>query len=209
MNKIILLVGDSGCGKDFIMDVVSEYDELEPVKRYISREPRKNEEGSLSSIFSIPVKEIQAMNYNYEGVEKGKWYGIKKEDLKNSLGKGKSPVVVCPNFDNYLQMNNDFPDMVVPFFIYRGIGEDSLQTWTESLKKRGSSLQEIEARTGLRDKYFQELYIKHFNVYSTNVILNLFNISTRDDIKLQIEGLCVKNDIDIKSDWYGSKGNQR
>ena len=208
MNKIILLVGDSGCGKDFIMDVACEYDELEAVKRYISRSPRENEENSISSIFSTPIEEIQKMDYYYEGAEKGRWYGIKKDDLKRTLDNGKSPVVVCPNFDNYVQMNNDFPDMVVPFFIYRGIGEDYLQTWTESLIKRGSSLEEIEARTGVRDKYFKELYVNHFDIYSSNVILNPFGTSTKDDIKLQIEGLCVKNDINIKSDWYGNKSKR-
>lgn len=61
---------------------------------------------------------------------------------------------------------------------------------------RGSSLNEIEARQNKRDKYFKELYIKH-DVYSSNVILNLYNLTTLEDISLQLEGLCEKNDIDI------------
>lgn len=35
MNKIIL-IGDSGSGKDYFLDIINEYDSVEVVKRYIS-----------------------------------------------------------------------------------------------------------------------------------------------------------------------------
>lgn len=40
MNKIILLIGDSGSGKDHFLDIINEYDSVEVVKRYISRAAR-------------------------------------------------------------------------------------------------------------------------------------------------------------------------
>lgn len=51
MNKIILLVGDSGSGKDYVLSVANKYESIEVVKRFISRGPRDGEENSISSIF--------------------------------------------------------------------------------------------------------------------------------------------------------------
>ena len=200
MQKIILLVGDSGSGKDFILSVASKYDELGVIKRYTSRDPREGEEDtSISSIFSTPIEDIQKMDYFYEGAEAGRWYGIQKEDIDKVLECGKSPIVVCPNYDNLLQMSEDYPDRVVPYFVYRGIDDSELETWRESLLARGSSLEEIEKRQNTRDKYFKELYVEHFDYYSSNVILNLYGITTESDIMLQLEGLCAKNDITLTS----------
>ncbi len=106
-------------------------------------------------------------------------------------------MVVCPNYKNYLQILKDYPECVVIFFIYRGYDDSELDSWKESLINRGSSLSEIETREKTRDKYFKELYINHFEDYSSNVILNIYGLTTKEDIRLQIEGLCEKNDIDI------------
>ncbi len=59
MNKIILLVGDSGSGKDFVLSVANEYDNIEIIKRLISSDPRRNEDTSISSIFSVPIDDIK------------------------------------------------------------------------------------------------------------------------------------------------------
>lgn len=67
MNKIILLVGDSGSGKDFVLSVANEYDNIEIIKRLISRDPRRNEDTSISSIFSVPIDDIKKTDYYYEG----------------------------------------------------------------------------------------------------------------------------------------------
>lgn len=136
------------------------------------------------------------MDYYYEGAEKGRWYGIRKSDLDKVLAKGKSPMVVCPNYENMLKMLEDYSGNVVPYFIYRGYADKELEKLRQSLLDRGSSQNEIEARQNKRDKYFKELYIKH-DVYSSNVILNLYDLTTLEDISLQLEGLCEKNDIDI------------
>lgn len=199
MQKIILLVGDSGSGKDFILSVANKYDDLSVVKRYISREPREKEEPSISSIFSTPIEDIQKMDYFYEGAEAGSWYGIRKEDIDNELDNGKSPIVVCPNYENLIQMCEDYPERVVPYFVYRGYDDSELEKWQASLLARGSSLEEIENRQNTRDKYFKELYVEHFEYYSSNVILNLYGITTESDIMMQLEGLCKKNDITISS----------
>ena len=41
--------------------------------------------------------------------------------------------------------------------------------------------------------------------YLTKEEFTFIYLKTINELKLQIEGLCVKNDINIKSDWYGSK----
>lgn len=197
MQKIILLVGDSGCGKDFVLSIANEYPELSVVKRYISRGPREGEEPSISANFQTPIEEIRKMDYFYEGAEAGRWYGIRKDDLEEVLNSGKSPIVICPNYENLLQMTGDFPGMVVPYFIYRGYGDSTLELWKKSLIDRGSSQEEIEKREKKKDKYFRELYIEHYLQYSSNVILNLHGVTTKDDIKKQLEGLCEKNEITI------------
>lgn len=196
MNKIILLVGDSGSGKDFVLSVINKYESIEVVKRFISRSPRDKEQNSISSIFNTPIDEIKKLDYYYEGVEKGNWYGIRKSDLDKVLVLGKSPIVVCPSYENYLQMLEDYDGDVVSYFIYRGYSDEELEHWRASLLARGSSLQEIKAREEKRDKYFKELYLEHHE-YGENVILNLYDITTEEDIRLQFEGLCQKNDIDI------------
>lgn len=197
MNKIILLVGDSGSGKDFVLSAINGYDSIQVVKRFISRDARNGEEGSISSFFSVPIEDIQKLDYYYEGAESGKWYGICKAPLDSALNSGKSPIVVCPNYQNYLQMLQDYPDRVVSYFVYRGYDDSELEMWRDSLIARGSSLTEIEAREKVRDKYFRELYIEHYYEYSSNVILNIYGLTTLEDIRLQFEGLCEKNDIDI------------
>lgn len=197
MQKIILLVGDSGSGKDFILSIAKKYSNVEVIKRYISREPRTGEDDSISAIFSVNIAEIKKMDYYYEGAEVGRWYGIQKSDLVAALKRGKTPIVVCPNYENFLQILADFPELVVNYFIYRGYDDSELDSWRQSLLDRGSSLEEIEAREEKRDKYFKELYIEHFLEYSSNVILNIYGLTTEEDICLQLEGLAEKNDIDL------------
>lgn len=199
MNKIILLIGDSGSGKDFVLSIANEYDDIEVIKRLISRDPRDGEDNSISAIFSVPIDDIKKTDYFYEGAEQGRWYGIEKARFDRVLESGKSPMAICPNYENYLQILRDYPNRVVTFFIYRGYDDSELDSWRESLLARGSSSEEIEAREKTRDKYFRELYINHFEDYSSNVILNIYGLTTKEDIKLQIEGLCEKNDINIDS----------
>ncbi len=205
MQKIILMVGDSGSGKDFVMNIANMYPGISVVKRYISRGPRDGEE-SFSSIFSVSVDDIKKLDYYYEGAEPGRYYGIKKSDLEEVLNNGMSPMVVCPNYKNYLEMCRDFPELVVPIFIYRGYEDSELDVWRQSLLDRGSSQEEIEIREEKRDKYFRELYVEHTDLYASNVILNLYGLTTPEDIMLQIEGLCEKNDIDLVAKEKGCFG---
>lgn len=197
MLKIIVIIGDSGQGKDFVLDVASKYNGVEVVKRYISREPRASEDDSISAVFSVDIDEIKRMDYYYEGIQEGQWYGILRKDLEKVLKRGKNPIVLCPNYNNFLQMLADFDGNVVPYFIYRGYGDSMLEDWRKSLEDRGSSLEEIEAREGKKIKYFKELYCEHADVFASNVILNLYEITTEEDIMLQLEGLALKNDIDM------------
>ncbi len=204
MQKIILIVGDSGSGKDYFMSIADKYSGIQVVKRYISRGPREKEENSISSIFSVPVEEIKKLDYFYEGVEDGKYYGIKRSSLEEVLSIGESPMVVCPNYKNYLQMCRDFPNMIVPIFIYRGYSDSELDSWRQSLLARGSSQEEIKNREQKRDKYFKELYVEHTDVYATNVVLNLYGLTTEEDLMLQLEGICEKNDISISKEKVGT-----
>lgn len=198
MQKIILLVGDSGSGKDFVLSVADQYDGLEVIKRSLSRDPRKGEDNSISARFSIPIEEIKRMDYFYEGAESGKWYGIFKKDLDNALARGKSPIVICSNYFNFLELVRDYSfDMIEIYFIYRGYDDSEIDNWRQSLIDRGSSQEEIEAREAKRDKYFRELYLEHYSVYGSNVILNIYGLTTEEDIMLQLEGLALKNEIDI------------
>ncbi len=205
MQKIILIVGDSGSGKDFVMNIANMYPGIEVVKRYISRDSRNGEE-SFSSVFSVPIEVIKGLDYYYEGAEAGRYYGIKKSDLEDVLNNGMSPMVVCPNYKNYLELCRDFPELVVPIFVYRGYEDSELEAWRQSLRDRGSSQEEIDKREKKRDKYFRELYVEHTDEYASNVILNLYGLTTPEDIMIQIEGLCEKNDIDILNNEFGSLG---
>lgn len=197
MQKIIVLIGDTGSGKDYFLDIVKDYEEIEIVKRSISRDARELESPSISSIFSCSIDEIKKMDYYYEGAQDGCFYGINKESLLKSLASGKSPIVVLPNYNICMQLEHDFPDLIVPIFIYRGISDDEVNMWEESLRNRGSSEDEIAKRKDKRSKYFLELYVKYTDYYASNVILNLFGLTTKEDLMLQFEGLCLKNDIDL------------
>lgn len=213
MQKIILLVGDSGCGKDFILLAAQEYENIEIIKRYISRAPRLKEQNSISSIFSIPLETIKQKDYYYEGAEKGNWYAIEKKQLEDPLKRGKTPIVVCPNYENYCQMCKDFEHIAIPipipYFVYRGYGEQVTKKWEESLISRGSSTEEITNRKQNRDKYFRELYINHWDVYSSNVILNIYDMTTKEDIQIQLEGLAKKNDIDMGNKYEQVSTNNK
>lgn len=200
MNKIIILVADTGSGKDFVLSQIQKYDGIEVVKRYTNRSPRLGEEqSSISTIFNTSVSDIKKLTYNYEGVEEGNFYGVSADDLFDTLKRGKSPIIIFPNYDSYLRMCMDFDDLVVPIFIYRGIEETYLEDWRESLIKRGSSEEEIEKRENKRSFYFEELYVKHTCEFSENVILNLYGLTTPEDICMQFAGLAIKNDIDLYS----------
>lgn len=94
-------------------------------------------------------------------------------------------------------MLNDYNGQVVSFFIYRGYSDDEIEKWRSLLIARGSSLHEIEEREKKRDFYFKNLYLEHYEL-GENVILNLYDITTKEDLRLQFEGLCQKNGIDIE-----------
>lgn len=197
MNKVIILVGDSGCGKDYLLSLVQDFSKITVIKRYMSRNPRNSEKDSISSIFSVDIDAIKQLDYYYEGVQSGNWYGFIKEDLINALKMGTSPIVIASNYNVFLKLCEDFGnDNVVPFFIYSGIGEKTLVEWRELLLARGSTLDEIAACEHVRDKYFSELYINHFNEMGANVILNFKGLTTNTDLLKQFSGLCIKNSID-------------
>ena len=197
MQKIIVLIGDTGSGKDYFLNIVGEYEEIEIIKRFISRDSREGEEPSISSVFSCSIPEIKRMDYYYEGAEEGNFYGVNRKDLVRSLSLGKTPIVTLPNYDICMQLEKDFPNLIMPIFIYRGISDDELILWEEGLRSRGSSEDEIQKRKNKRSKYFEELYLRYTDYFAQNVILNLFGLTTEEDLMLQFKGLCLKNDIDL------------
>lgn len=201
MPKIMILIGDSGSGKDFFFDCIKEYDGIEIVKRSTNRSPRQNEDAlSLSSIFDVPVEDIKKMTFYYEGVTSGNYYGINSQDLTESLLRGKSPIFVFCNYDGFLAISRTYAFFgveVVPFFIYRDINEAE---WEQSLLARGSDIEEIDDRRNKRREYLGTIFSEHISSpIGANVILNVSGLTTADDIRAQFEGLCKKNDIDIGS----------
>lgn len=205
MQKIIVLIGDTGSGKDYFLSLVDRYDEIFVVQRHISRNPREGEEPSLSSIFSCSVDEVKNMDYYYEGAEVGNYYGVNQKDIVSVLKDGKSPIVTLPNYEVCMQLEDDFKGLIVPIFIYRGISDEELELWQESLRQRGSSEEEIKNREDKRFKYFEELYVRYTDYFASNVILNLYGLTTEEDLLLQFEGICIKNDIDLTLNIKESK----
>ena len=200
MQKIIILMGDSGSGKDFVLECIKDYEGIEIIKRSTNRSQRQNEDTSLSSIFDVPVEDIKKMAFHYEGVTPGNYYGVNSQDVTEALLSGRSPIFIFCDYVNFLIISNTYACFgveVVPIFIYRDINDVD---WEQSLLDRGSNQSEVDDRKSKRTVYLGKLYSEHIaSSVGENVILNVDGLTTRDDIRKQFEAICKKNSIDISS----------
>jgi len=143
-NKYLLLVsGPSGVGKDTIMNQIM--DKFSKVVTHTTRAMREGEVDGQSYFFTTVEKFVEGIKNNefveYVNLFSGKYYGTKKETIKNALKSGK-PGLAIVDVDGANNIKNNLKDdpqinVVSVFF-----GPPSLDTLKERLLKRGTETPE-------------------------------------------------------------------
>ena len=108
-NKLVILVGDSGCGKTELMKLVfqNHSEKYSAIKKSSTREARPGEENAIEIKPGCSIQEVDAMDYVYIG-HNGNKYGFMKEQIEEQFIQGKSPMVIVDS--EKLQIKVDLLD---------------------------------------------------------------------------------------------------
>lgn len=169
MNKLIVLVGDSGSGKSHLVNLVSDNyrDDFNIIKKYTDRKKRANEENAIEIKSECSKEELQGFEYSYIG-KSNKIYVFSKSKIDTTLQMGKSPIVIVANEEMLLRLCNDYRGRVCPIYIQR----DTIDAdFIRELEKEGRTDEEIRERLVGRHEML-DLYIKHKKLFGDNYIIN-------------------------------------
>ena len=149
-NKYLLVVsGPSGVGKDTVMNKI--IDKFNKIVTCTTRPKRPGEIDGKSYFFTTVENFIEGIKNNefaeYVSSFSGKYYGTKKETIKNALN-GKKPALAIIDVEGARSIRNSFkndPDVnVVSVFFEPPSTEtkSSIEVLKERLEKRGSETPE-------------------------------------------------------------------
>lgn len=169
MNKLIILVGDTGSGKSHLVNLVADNygDDFDIIKKYTNRQKRAWEENAIEIKSGCSEEELQGFEYSYVG-KGNKIYTFSKSKIDISLQMGKSPIVIVGNEEMLLRLCHDYKDQACPIYIQR----DTIDAdFIKELKKEGRTDEEINKRLVGRHEMLN-LYIKRKKLFGDNFIIN-------------------------------------
>lgn len=194
MNKLIVLVGDSGCGKSHLVNLVSDNysDDFYIIKKYTNRQKRAWEENAIEIKSGCSEEELQGFEYSYIG-KGGKIYVFSKSEIDTALQMGKSPIVIVANEEMLLRLYYDYIGQVCPIYIQR----DTLDAdFIRELKKEGRTDEQINERLVGRHEIL-DLYLKRKKLFGNNFIIN-GQFLENDNLLGWFETIVKENKIDIE-----------
>ncbi len=202
---IFLLAGNPGSGKSYLMrNIISKLPQFEIIKKYSTRPKRKDEKNVPEIEGGYDAEYVSALDYTYttKMKEESNIYGIKKEDIENTLKNGKIPIIITSNEDFYLQIANDFPCQT---HILEIVALDNEDIQLEIFKDQDRSDEEIKNRIGVNNTDWIEKY-----EYNTRSIINPIILHgleqkrsenfSKDEIKLQLSEFGISLNLDTYKD---------
>ena len=154
-NKYLLLVsGPSGVGKDTVMNMV--IDKFNKIVTHTTRPMRPGEVNGKSYFFTTVEKFVEGIKNNefVEYIEgfSGKYYGTKKETIKNAMD-GKKPGLLIVDVDgakNIRENLKDDPEINVVSIFFK---QPSKRVLKERLRRRGTETSDSLTERLNRAKY--------------------------------------------------------
>ena len=184
-NKYLLLVsGPSGVGKDSIMNQI-----LHKFNKIVTHTTRPKRAGEVEgkSYFFTTVDKFKEGIKNNEFVEyiegfSGKFYGTKKETIKNALN-GEKPALAIVDVDGAKSIKDNLkndPQINVLSVFFRPPSEEPLKVLEARLNKRGSETAE-SIQTRLKRAEYE---INRAKEYDAEIEVNNVEESLNDMHKL-------------------------
>lgn len=165
MQRLIVLVGSPGSGKDLLIRAVNKLgaQHAEVIPKHTSRERWQDDEQEMifadDQNYGLESCDIQYSNY-------GDQYGINSSLIWASLSKGVFPVVVVSNIDAINQFRNKFGDLIVLVYVHSE--KDGEKYKNEEAKLKGAHY--IQPRVAeYRQAY--EIYLNNFQAFD-HVLIN-------------------------------------
>lgn len=180
MAKLIMLAGNSGVGKTYIIQhFPCLTNDIAVVSKKTTRKPRDYEpkDRTVELIFSTPEEEILSMDYHYQ--YRDDFYGFNKKDITDVLTRGTSAILVVRRIDCMRKLKLQFPDTLSIL-----VKADESRVVKAELERFGIKKPEIDQR--LNKKYEMELeqeYDENMDVFNWivyNYYDNKFLLEIRD-----------------------------
>lgn len=143
-NLIIVITGETGSGKSYLERYIfPQYPNIEVLSKYTTRKPRIDEENVKDVHAGLSKDEVAAMDYTYINPLNNETYGIKKEDIDESLSRGKIPCVDLSNEEAYIKMLEDYPNSILILKIVPCFDEESMK---DTFERQGREASEFAIR---------------------------------------------------------------
>jgi guanylate kinase len=196
---IITLTGASASGKSYVIEKIIEVsNEFHntgssftpvPFPKYTTREYRATEIAKKQKKEFVDVISVDEIPSECDLVYRayGKEYGLKTEDLKENLDKGKSPMVVINDIRAVEELKTVFSGKVLSLFLFRNV--PNFEEFKEEANRRGN----------VSDKELLERYIKAtalYRIYIENITVFdrvILNVKEEKDDKYKCTKLQIKN----------------
>ncbi len=184
-NKYLLLVsGPSGVGKDSIMNQIMN--KFNKIVTHTTRPKRAGEVDGKSYFFTTVDKFKEGIKNNefVEYIEgfSGKYYGTKKETIKNALN-GEKPALAIVDVDGAKNIRDNLkndPQINVVSIFFRPPSKEPLKVLESRLNKRGSETAE-SIKTRLQRAEYE---INRAKEYDAEIEVNNVEESLNDIHKL-------------------------
>lgn len=202
MNKLIVVVGDSGSGKSHLARLsANRHKDIKIIKKYSDREIRPSEMGGVPEIQpGCSTEQVKNLEYSYVGAEE-KNYGFSKKEIDKVLEDGYNPILIAPNKNILTRLCKDYKDKICPIYIQRAMSDEDF------VKELGSerSKEQIEARISTRWK-MDDFWRERKNLFGYRYIIN--GLFMNDELlENWFELILRENDVNIETFNTKAKGS--
>jgi ribose 1,5-bisphosphokinase PhnN len=178
MQRLIVLVGSPGSGKDLLVQGINKMgaQHAEVVPKHTTRERWPDDEQEMicseNENYNLEACDVRYENY-------GDKYGIDSALIWTILNKGVFPIVVVSNVEAINQLRNKFGDLIVLVYVHSEVDAEEYRH-TEEFEK-GKGIQYVQPRVAeYRQAY--EIYLNNFQAFDHVLI----NCNDKEDLYDQI-----------------------
>lgn len=165
MQRLILLVGSPGSGKDLLIRAVNKLgaQHAEVIPKHTTRDRWPDDEKEMifadDEYYKLEDCDIRYENY-------GDLYGIESSLIWASLCRGVFPVVVVSNVEAINQLRDKFGDLIVLVYVHSEVDAEAYQH--EEVKNKGEHY--VQPRV-IEYRQAYEIYLNNFQAFD-HVLIN-------------------------------------